>query len=123
MGSKGLDKDAVYRAVRDEIAAELEGALRAQREAHEAATHEEARPENDKDTRGLEQSYLARGLAERAAELTKAKAAFASIGGPRARVGVGALVVVEDEDGREVDDEVEVRTPRGPRELVVVRVA
>ncbi len=33
------------------------------------ATHEEARPENDKDTRGLETSYLARGQAMRGREL------------------------------------------------------
>jgi hypothetical protein len=33
------------------------------------ATHEEAKPENDKDTRALEQSYLARGQAMRVEEL------------------------------------------------------
>jgi transcription elongation GreA/GreB family factor len=32
------------------------------------ATHTEAKPENDKDTRALEQSYLARGQAMRAEE-------------------------------------------------------
>jgi transcription elongation GreA/GreB family factor len=32
------------------------------------ATHSEAKPENDKDTRALEQSYLARGQAMRAEE-------------------------------------------------------
>ena len=37
--------------------------------ATEGATHSEARPENDKDTRGLELSYLARGQAQRVAEL------------------------------------------------------
>lgn len=35
----------------------------------EGATHEEARPENDKDTRALEQSYLARGQAQRVVEM------------------------------------------------------
>ena len=33
--------------------------------AARAATHEEARPENDKDTRAIEASYLARGQAAR----------------------------------------------------------
>ncbi len=35
----------------------------------EGATHAESRPENSKDTRGLEASYLARGLATRVAQL------------------------------------------------------
>ena len=34
-------------------------------DAARAATHEEARPENDKDTRAIEASYLARGQAAR----------------------------------------------------------
>lgn len=34
-------------------------------DAAEAATHAEAKPENDKDTRALEASYLAAGQAER----------------------------------------------------------
>ena len=52
------------------LLAQLEAALATARAAHKAAvegaTHAEARPENDKDTRGLEQSYLARGVAQRA---------------------------------------------------------
>ncbi len=89
------------------LLAQLEAALATARAAHKAAvegaTHAEARPENDKDTRGLEQSYLARGVAQRAAEL---EAAVAGIAGwqPRAfaedaAIGVGALVAVDD-DGR-----------------------
>lgn len=35
----------------------------------EGATHEEAKPENDKDTRALEATYLARGQAKRVEEL------------------------------------------------------
>jgi transcription elongation GreA/GreB family factor len=89
------------------LLAQLEAALATARAAHKAAvegaTHAEARPENDKDTRGLEQSYLARGVAQRAAEL---EAAVAAIAGwqPRtfasdAAIAVGALVEVDD-DGR-----------------------
>lgn len=37
--------------------------------AHEAATHEESKPENEYDTRGLEASYLAGAQAKRAAEI------------------------------------------------------
>ncbi|MDF1562954.1 MAG: GreA/GreB family elongation factor [Deltaproteobacteria bacterium] len=94
-----MEKEAVLRAVRARIEADLEAAIRAQADAVQGATHEEARPENDKDTRGLEQSYLARGLAARVDELEQAKSAFLSISGARSRVGLGALVVVEDEEG------------------------
>ena len=43
------------------VAADLASLQRAHRATVEGATHEEAKPENDKDTRALEQSYLARG--------------------------------------------------------------
>lgn len=36
---------------------------------YEAATHEESKPENEYDTRGLENSYLAGAQAKRAAEI------------------------------------------------------
>ena len=76
---------------------------RAHRATREAATHEEAKPENDKDTRALEQSYLARGQAKRIEEL---RAGVADVGGLSlrdfggARVALGALVTVDD-DGEE----------------------
>jgi transcription elongation GreA/GreB family factor len=89
------------------LLAQLEEALATARSAHKAAvegaTHAEARPENDKDTRGLEQSYLARGVALRAAEL---EAATTAIAGWHLRdfagdavIALGALVSVDD-DGR-----------------------
>jgi transcription elongation GreA/GreB family factor len=95
-------------ALRAELQQILTGALEAARAAHAAAVagaiDDEARPENDKDTRGLEQSYLARGQAQRVAEL---EAAIAEVGalalrafGATERVALGALVTVE-EDGRE----------------------
>jgi transcription elongation GreA/GreB family factor len=94
-------------ALRAELLQTLKGALETAREAHAAAvagaTDDEARPENDKDTRGLEQSYLARGQAQRVAEL---EAAVSEVGklalrafGDADRVTIGALVTVE-EDGR-----------------------
>ncbi len=65
-------------SLRTELLALLETALAAARAAHaaaiEGATHAEAKPENDKDTRGLEQSYLARGVAQRVVELEAALA-------------------------------------------------
>lgn len=74
--------------------------LVAQAEAtREAATHEEAKPENDKDTRGLEQSYLARGQAKRVEETGEAitRLRFMELPrfGPDVPIGAGALVEVE----------------------------
>jgi transcription elongation GreA/GreB family factor len=96
----------------------------------EGATHEEAKPENDKDTRALEQSYLARGQAARIDEL---RASIAGVTALALRdfedrpVALGALVVLEA-DGEEwtllvapggggarlADGRVQVVTPQSP---------
>jgi transcription elongation GreA/GreB family factor len=89
--------------LRSALVTRLEQDLATARAAHaaaiEGATHEEARPENDKDTRGLEQSYLARGLAQRVAELEAAVAAVPAMTLDAAgKVSLGALVTVEEDD-------------------------
>ncbi|MDQ3339118.1 MAG: GreA/GreB family elongation factor [Myxococcota bacterium] len=95
-------------SLRDELHAALVSALETARAAHaaavEGATHSEAKAENDKDTRGLEQSYLARGQAQRVAEL---EAAASDVAAMKLRtfadgdaVAMSALVVVED-DGKQ----------------------
>ena len=130
-------------ALRDELLAALAASLATARSAHaaavEGATHGEARAENDKDTRGLEQSYLARGQAQRVEELTTALAAVEAMAWPRfgedAPIDLGALVTAE-EDGAEqlfllapqgggitLSGGVQVVTPRSPlgRALVNAR--
>jgi len=67
-----IDKPALLAALVAALRAELATAERAARESAEAANHPEARPENDKDTRKLELSYLAAGQAARARELEAA---------------------------------------------------
>ncbi len=119
------------------LLAALEGALATARVAHasaiEGATHAESRPENDKDTRGLEQSYLARGIAQRVAELEAAVVAVAKLPVARAAiVGPGAVVTLDDgrrfliasHGGGLVVDEVTVVTPTSPigRALIGRRV-
>lgn len=89
-------------ALRDELVAcvaeELEALERAHRAVMEAATHEEAKPENDKDTRALEQSYLARGQAMRVQSLREALAACRALtAAPLARAALGALLRVDDD--------------------------
>ncbi|MDX2093198.1 MAG: GreA/GreB family elongation factor [Kofleriaceae bacterium] len=112
------------------LAAGLETARAAHAAAIEGATHPEAKAENDKDTRGLEQSYIARGQAQRVAEL---EAAVSDIKALKLRqfveedaVAMSALVVV-DEDGDQhcywiaphgggttLDGDVQVVTPVSP---------
>ncbi len=97
---------ATKAALRDELADRLRAALATARAAHasaiEGATHTEARAENSKDTRGLEQSYLARGQAQRVDELAGGLAAVEALAlrrfGAADAIAAGALVTV-DEDG------------------------
>src|SRR5690349_9838205 len=91
-------------ALREELVTALSNDLatleRAQQASIEGATHEEAKPENDKDTRALEQSYLARGQASRVEELRTAVLevqrmtvrAFAD----DEPIAIGALVTIEE---------------------------
>lgn len=67
-----IDKNALLNQLREELQDALEVMLHAARAARAAATHEEMKPENDKDTRGLEAGYLAAGQSARAAELQEA---------------------------------------------------
>lgn len=60
-----LDKRACVAALRARLAEEIAAATRAAKEAAAAATHEENKPENDKDMRSTEASYVAKGQADR----------------------------------------------------------
>jgi transcription elongation GreA/GreB family factor len=129
------------RALQAELVARLASQLDAARNAHqsaiEGATHEQARAENDKDTRGLEQSYLARGHSARIADLEVAVAAVRALAlrpfTEDQPVALGALVAVDD-DGRRLtyfiashgggetlaDGTVQVVTPRSPLGVALV---
>lgn len=99
-GSKSKLKAELVRALIAALEAQLASARAAHEQAASAATHEEARPENDKDTRGLEQSYLARGHAQRVADLETAVAVVGTFA-PRSfseddPIALGALIELED---------------------------
>jgi transcription elongation GreA/GreB family factor len=64
-----MNKQALLESVIQLLEAELKNARAAASSAHEAATAEENRPENQFDTRALEASFLARGQAARVAEV------------------------------------------------------
>ncbi|MEL6340724.1 MAG: GreA/GreB family elongation factor [Myxococcota bacterium] len=93
----------LLRAVIGALSDELEAIERRALSAAEGATHEESRPEGPKDTRGLETSYLARGLAERATELQAEirTLRFLQIGRFDAKtpVSLGACIELEDDEG------------------------
>jgi transcription elongation GreA/GreB family factor len=112
---------------------ERDTADRLARETAEAANHPEARPENDKDTRKIELSYLAQGQATRARELEATIAALLAqpprAFGPDDAIALGALVELESGDklervllcpgggGTSVEDEqgsVRIVTPEAP---------
>lgn len=93
-----MDKTALRDELVARVAEELEALERAHRAVMEAATHEEAKPENDKDTRALEQSYLARGQAMRVQSLREALATCRALtAAPLARAALGALLRVDDD--------------------------
>lgn len=85
-----VDKRALIAALREEIERSIAANTRAANEAREAATHEESKPENDKDTRALEAGYLAGAQAERARELARVSAALAAL--PLKRFAEGDVI-------------------------------
>lgn len=90
------------KALKTELLALLGHTLAALEAAHaaarEGATHDEAKPENDKDTRALEQSYLARGQAMRIETLKAGLAAVSTMSLAEGDVGrVGALIEAEEQ--------------------------
>lgn len=99
MDHQGVDKRKVIDQAVSRLSDELAALIQAANAAHEAATHEESRAEDQHDTRGLEASYLAGAQAARAAELQKLISIFRQLplrdwieGEPAA---IGALVELE----------------------------
>src|SRR5688572_26652047 len=97
------DKHRVREAVLEKLIEQLAHAVQVADDTRKGATHEEAKPENDKDTRALEQSYLARGQAMRAEQLAEEREVLRFMPLPQlsgdAAAQSGALVELEDEDG------------------------
>jgi transcription elongation GreA/GreB family factor len=93
------DKAALVAAAVDRLREDAEALRESARQTREGAIHEESRAENDKDTRGLEASYLARGQAARVEEMEEAAAKLRFLElkahGPDDPIGLSALVTVE----------------------------
>ncbi len=98
---RGERKRRLVTELLDRLRADHAALARAQRATVAGATSEEAKSEHSKDTRALEQSYLARGQAQRVEELREGLSRVAALplrgfaaGEP---IAVGALVEIEEE--------------------------
>jgi transcription elongation GreA/GreB family factor len=134
MADRSAIKKAMVASLLANLEAELANMRRAAKDAREAATHEEAKPENDKDTRALEASYLAGAQAARVRELEgsiKLATGMALIDFSGGKIiQASAIVTLEDDDEakttffltpvgggihlKEGDVEVQVVTPTSP---------
>jgi hypothetical protein len=94
-----MDKHALILALCELLEEEIARATETAQRAREGAVHEEARPENDKDTRALESSYLARGQAQRVVDLQVAlkQVRFMEVRsfGPEDAIAISALCLLE----------------------------
>lgn len=96
MTERPLAKRELLEAIVAELSRELDALTAAAKAAREAATHEESKPEDQYDTRGLEASYLAGAQAERAAQIQKMISQFRLMSPEEAPAGapiaLGSLV-------------------------------
>ncbi len=100
-----VSKVKIIEALRTRLRDNLEALTAAQGAAQSGAVHEETRQEDPKDTRAIEATYLARGLAERVETLrTDISAIGSMVAQPfsaDAPIAIGALVGLEEDDGSE----------------------
>ena len=64
-----MNKKDLIKTFAEHLQEELVALIAAAKATYEAATHEESKPENEYDTRGLEASYLAGAQAKRVGEI------------------------------------------------------
>lgn len=100
-------KKCLLETLRARVAEDLATLVRRQKDTVRGATHEDSRSEHAKDTRAAEQSYLARGLAERVENLRESKERLARLEPtafhPDAAIGLGALVVLFDIESKTLE--------------------
>ncbi len=97
-------KEALLRAIIEDLGADLATLTAAAKGAHEAATHEECIPDNKYDTTALEASYVAQGQANRASQIRRALERYRALAlrpfDEETPIRLSALVTLEAEDGR-----------------------
>jgi transcription elongation GreA/GreB family factor len=101
-----IDKRAAIELLRRRLAERLDALTASQKTTQQGAVHPEGKQEHAKDTRAIEQVYLARGLAERVETLRDGMAALAGLElrelAADDAVGLGTLVGLRDEEEREL---------------------
>jgi hypothetical protein len=94
-----MEKITVVDALIDELRTDFNAAVEAQKEAAEYATSEESRAREKYETQSTEASYLARGQAAMAKELSAAIQWFvecrANFAEPHIRADIGSLIQVD----------------------------
>lgn len=94
-----MDKKKLVEAIRTQITQDISVLKEAALATYEAATHEESKPENEYDTRGLEASYLAGAQAKRISEMEELLVICKHLDikdfGPQDKINSTALVEVE----------------------------
>jgi transcription elongation GreA/GreB family factor len=100
-----IDKRKLLNLLRVKLEADLGNVTKSQNAVESGARHDEMRQEDPKDTRAIEATYLARGLAERVELMREAVAIVSRLEvkqfGPDDPIGSTALVALGDEDGVE----------------------
>jgi len=96
---KTIDKNKLIEIIKNQLEKDFEVLKAAALATYEDATHEESKPENEYDTRGLEASYLAGAQGKRLAEIEEIFAAYKFL---RVKsfldsdpIGLSALIEVE----------------------------
>jgi transcription elongation GreA/GreB family factor len=99
-----ISKPVILEHLIAQLESDLSALIASAREAHDAATNEEGRAEDQYDTRGLEASYLAGAQAKRAAELQdliqRYKVLELRSFTPKDSIAITALVEVESQGRR-----------------------
>lgn len=103
---RGMNKAEILAAIVASLTDDLEAITRGARESAAAASDPDSKAENKYDTRTLEASYVARGQAQRVAELREAVQIFSGLSGqdfpPGAAIVSGALVALKSAPGEEL---------------------
>ena len=101
-----MNKRALINKIVAKLTSELEVYFRAAQSSRAEASHEQNKPENKYDTRGLEASYLARGQSKQAKELQMAIAEFEKLDARKyadgEAIGLGALIELETDGEKAV---------------------
>ena len=104
MGAVPFNKKNLVAALGEQLMTDLAIVKQAQLATYEAATHEESKPENKYDTRGLEASYLAGAQAKRISEIEELLVILKHLQvkdfGENDKINSSALIEVESQGRR-----------------------